>query len=348
LVRQDDQAVKICTRCVLPETFPGISFDEAGVCSYCARSAGSENRGELNERFNAKFIDILERLRGTRPYDAIMAYSGGKDSTYTLKFLKERYHLRVLAVTLDHGFVSPTALKNIRTVTDRLDIDHYLFRPGVKTLCRLFRRSMEVDVYPIKALERASAICNSCMNLVKSLLIKMALEMQVPMIIYGWSPGQAPLRSSVFKTNEAMLKTMQKAVSGFFERLVGESLQWLLLEDRHFENAAVQAGESFPYIIHPLAFQGYSEETIIKTVSELGWIQPEDTGANSSNCLLNDFAIDIHCRRHKFHPYAFEIAGLVRDGFMSRAEAIERLSTPTDSAVVGYVKKKLEAEADVD
>jgi hypothetical protein len=25
-----------CTRCILPETFPFITFDAAGVCNYCA------------------------------------------------------------------------------------------------------------------------------------------------------------------------------------------------------------------------------------------------------------------------------------------------------------------------
>ena len=27
--------MKLCTRCVLPETFPGIKFDEHGVCNHC-------------------------------------------------------------------------------------------------------------------------------------------------------------------------------------------------------------------------------------------------------------------------------------------------------------------------
>lgn len=27
--------LKRCTRCILPETFPGIEFDEDGVCNYC-------------------------------------------------------------------------------------------------------------------------------------------------------------------------------------------------------------------------------------------------------------------------------------------------------------------------
>lgn len=34
-----------------------------------------------------------------------MAYSGGKDSTYTLMVLVRHYRLRVLALTFDSGFM---------------------------------------------------------------------------------------------------------------------------------------------------------------------------------------------------------------------------------------------------
>jgi hypothetical protein len=29
------EALKRCTKCILPETFPGIEFDENDVCNYC-------------------------------------------------------------------------------------------------------------------------------------------------------------------------------------------------------------------------------------------------------------------------------------------------------------------------
>jgi len=57
---------------------------------------------------------MLEKVKGKRNYDTFVAYSGGKDSTYTLMTLKQDFGLKVLAVTLDHGFVFPMALKNIR------------------------------------------------------------------------------------------------------------------------------------------------------------------------------------------------------------------------------------------
>ena len=333
--------MKICINCVLPETFPGILFNEDGRCSYCSRYRGRENQEKQKDRFRQKFLDILREARGKGSYDVLMAYSGGKDSTYTLRLLKEDFDLRILAITFDHGFVSPMALENIRNVADNLDIDHLSVYPGAKTLRTLFIESMAPNRYPIKALERASSICNSCMNLVKSFLLKSAIEMRVPIVAYGWSPGQAPIQSSVFKTNESMIRQMQKAMIKPVKEMIGEKLSAFFLEKRHFEINPSSQPDRFPHLVHPLAFQDYNEENILNEIKKIGWVNPKDTDSNSTNCLLNGFANQVHIKQHGFHPYAFEIAGLVREGYMTREEGLEKLSTPPDPKIIDLVKKKL-------
>jgi tRNA(Ile)-lysidine synthase TilS/MesJ len=326
---------------VLPETFPGISFDDQGRCSYCQKYKGSENQEKARDRFREKFLKILEETRNHGPYDALVAYSGGKDSTYTLMMLKEKFGLKVLAITLDHGFVSPMAEQNIRHVTSTLDIDHITVRPGTETLRTLFTGSMAPDIYPLKALERASSICNSCMNIVKSFLLKTALEMDVPLVVYGWSPGQAPLQSSVFKTNSAMIRQMHEAMTKPIRKMVGDRLAGFLLEERHFRAEAKPEQDRFPYLVNPLAFSGYDEHNILDSVRKIGWEDPKDTDSNSTNCLLNSFSNEVHIKQFGFHPYAFEIAGLVREGYMTREEGLKKLSTPSDPKTVKYVKNKL-------
>ena len=333
--------MKICTTCVLPETFPGIRFDENGKCSYCKRYKGQENQDQLKERFKNKFLGVLEDTKGKRSYDALMAYSGGKDSTYTLKRLKEDFGLKILAITFDHGFVSPMALENIRKVTDSLNVDHIAFHPGGVTLCDVFVKSMSPGMYPIKALERASSICNSCMNIVKSFLLRTAIEMEIPLVAYGWSPGQAPAQSSVFKTNASMIRQMQQAMLKPIRDMAGNRLSAFLLEESHYEAKPEEQGSRFPCLVHPLAFMNYDEDKILQSVRELGWVDPKDTDANSTNCLLNGFANQVHMEQHGFHPYAFEIAGLVREGYMTREEGLKKLSTPSDPKVIQYVKQKL-------
>lgn len=333
--------MKICTTCVLPETFPGISFDEKGCCSFCQSYRGHENQQQLKERYKDKFLKLIEEKKSLGPYDALAAYSGGKDSTYTLMLLKNEFNLKALAITFDHGFVSPAAFKNIRHVTSALDMDHMTVKPGTETLNAVFARSMGPDVYPIKALERASSICNSCMNLVKSFLLKTALEMTVPLVIYGWSPGQAPIQSSVFKTNGAMIRQMHNAMTKPIRRMVGDRLSGFMLEEPHFQSEDGPRKDRFPYLVNPLAFGGYNEEQILDKIRRIGWVDPKDTDSNSTNCLLNSFANEVHLKQMGFHPYAFEIAGLVREGYMTREEGLKKLSTPSDPKMVEYVKKKL-------
>jgi len=49
----------------------------------------------------------------------------------------------------------------------------------------------------------------------------------------------------------------------------------------------------------------------------------------------------VHRQQHGFHPYAFEVAGLVRMGVMSREEGLTRLDKAGDEGVIQAVKSKL-------
>jgi len=331
--------MKRCVICGLPETFPNIRFDEEGVCNFCRAYRGKEKLEQAKEKFRNKFEKLLAEKRRTGGYDCLMAYSGGKDSSYTLKVLKEQYELRTLALTMDNGFISPRTMENIRNVVENLGIDHILYKPRFDILKKLFGSAKDSDIYPPKTLERASTICTTCMGLVKFITLRLAIESGIPFIVYGWSPGQAPIEASIFKNNPSMIKSMQSVLLEPMRRIVGDDILNYFLTEEHFESP-----ERFPYNISPLAFLEYDEEKILEEIKALGWIKPEDTDPNSTNCLLNSFGIQVHRKRFRFHPYAFELANLVREGYMDRDEAIERLEAEDNEEIIRIVKKKLEIE----
>jgi len=331
--------MKRCTRCVLPETFPGISFDEEGVCNFCKSFKGKEALEESKEKYKARFEDLLKKGRRKGGYDCLMAYSGGKDSTYTLVVLKEQYHLSILALTIDNGFVSPASIDNIRNVVEGLEIDHILYKPRFDLMKKIFRKAVDSDMYSRKTLERASTICTSCMGIVKFIALRMAVESKIPFITYGWSPGQAPIEASIFKNNPAMIKSMQKVLLNPMKDAAGPEIENYFLTDDHFSLT-----DQFPHNISPLAFLDYDEDRIVKKIGELGWEKPDDTDPNSTNCLLNAFANMIHRDKFAFHPYAFELANLVREGYMDRDEAVERLETVENNEIVQMVRNRLEIE----
>jgi len=329
--------MKRCTRCVLPETFPGIQFDEEGVCQYCQRMLPvAEQRAAQKATLRARFEDLAHQVHARPGYHCLMSWSGGKDSTYTLWLLKKQYDLNVLAFTFDNGFVSPTAFKNMRLVGENLGVDHVIVKPRFDLLRQIFVASLQPGMYPPRALERASSICNSCMGLAKGIGLRMALEKNIPMLAYGWSPGQIPLASALFHTNARMLRAMREAGLAPLEKVVGSQVSAYFPEERHLEGTT-----EFPYNVSLLALLDYDEETALRCIEPLAWERPQDTDPNSTNCLLNSFANMVHVEQMGYHPYAMELAGLVREGYMSRQEALDRLAVPAIPAVVAAVEAKL-------
>lgn len=327
---------QVCVNCVLDNLYPGITFDGDGVCNYCRQSKKTAEQAQTRNKYEQKFNSVVEQVRGKRTYDCLLAYSGGKDSTYTLHLLKNRYKLNVLAVSYDNWFQSEAAKRNIRNVLMHLNVDHITLTPRFDDFKKIMHATINNPIRSMKALERATSICTTCLALIRFSCIKMAIDMEIPMVVLGLSPGQAPIVTSVFKTNAKMLRSMQETLLNPLQQALGDGIRSFFLEEKHFK----QEGR-FPYSINLLSFLSYSEKEIYEVIGPLGWRSPTDTDSNSTNCLLNAFANKIHQEQLGYHPYAFEISGLVRDGHMIREDGLKKLATPPDERVIEQVKKKL-------
>src|SRR5436305_12885670 len=154
----------ICTRCVLPDTFPGLAFNAAGVCSLCAAEPALDEIVRRREAMRGDLERTYQTVRGKGDYDCLVAYSGGKDSSFTLFTLVEDFKLRCLAITVDNGFVADQAIVNCKTVTDALGVDHILYKPSFDFMRRMYDESLKGGLHVGAAVKRASAICNSCIN----------------------------------------------------------------------------------------------------------------------------------------------------------------------------------------
>ena len=79
--------LKRCKKCLLPETHETISFNKDGICNIC-ESMLVKNSID----WDSKLLD-LDKLVGNYinkyRYDCIVPFSGGKDSTWTLYYLKK-------------------------------------------------------------------------------------------------------------------------------------------------------------------------------------------------------------------------------------------------------------------
>ena len=330
------KTMRRCTRCVLPESFPGIRFDADGVCQYCRQMPSHEQREEQKNRLRRRFEELIDQVRDRPGYHCLVSLSGGKDSTYTLWLLGKQYGLRTLALTFDNGFVSPDTLKNMRLVTENLGTDHLIVKPRIDLLRKVFLASTHPGVYPLKALGRASGICNACMSIAKGVALRTTLEKEIPLLAYGWSPGQIPLSSAFYRTNRPMLQKTVSVALAPLETAAGSEMANYFPDAQQLETVC-----EFPYYLSPLVFLDYDEGAILRRIDKLAWSPPSDTDPNSTNCLLNGTANAIHIEQMGFHPYVMDLAGLVREGHLEREEALSRLEVPAVPEVMAAVEAKL-------
>jgi len=188
-----------CSRCVLSAAFPGIGFDGDGVCSVCRDDVAMTRLDEAHARA-AKQVSELFATRHA-PYDAIVCNSGGKDSSYTLALAVRKYGLRVLSFTLDNGFLSPAAFDNIRSVTSALGVEQLTYRPSLPFFRKVIRATAILPIYREQTLTRISAGCNACISLVNTMALRLALEKDIPFILAGFTLGQIPASSIVFRNH---------------------------------------------------------------------------------------------------------------------------------------------------
>ncbi|MFM1919529.1 MAG: hypothetical protein RLZZ303_1163 [Candidatus Hydrogenedentota bacterium] len=105
---------------------PGIRFDAQGVCQYCHMQDRLERQfplGAEGEAFLKRVADAARRDGKGKPYDCVVGFSGGRDSSYCLYYVKEVMGLRPLAVHFDNGWDSESAKRNISLICDELDVD---------------------------------------------------------------------------------------------------------------------------------------------------------------------------------------------------------------------------------
>jgi len=94
----EGESTLICNRCILPNSFPRINFDEQGVCSICR----DYNRDFANWRaqlpWKRKVLNKIckEAKAKHKEYDALIPLSGGKDSTYVLYVAHKELGLKCL------------------------------------------------------------------------------------------------------------------------------------------------------------------------------------------------------------------------------------------------------------
>jgi N-acetyl sugar amidotransferase len=326
--------MKRCTKCVLPETWAGISFDKEGVCNYCRDREGRRKIDwqAKEEEFKAILKKCQEKAKNTNaPYDCVIPFSGGKDSTYTLYTLVKKYNMKPLAATFNHCFLTEVMKENHVRVFNQLGAAHIMYTPDwqiVKKLCA-------------KSLRLTGDFCYHCHGGVYSFPMQIAAKYKIPAVIWGTSDYNLISDDNLPRDRKFFEKNVLGGVK--MEDMVGDGIT--LRDLQPFMYPADEELKGIISINHGAyhLWNARQQSEIIK--KELGWKGREVEGSyvdwDNVECSVVGVRDYIKFIRRGLGRSAQLASADIRHGVLTRDEAlkiIEQYDGKRPDSLTGFLK----------
>lgn len=328
----DSSGLVECSRCLFHSGIPGISFDAAGVCNYCALSDEMEQQyptGDEGRRRLEVMADDMRKAAKGKQYDCIIGVSGGCDSSFLIHTMVE-LGLRPLAVHFDNTWNSPIATSNIFAVLDELEVPLQTYVVDNKEYDDIYRSFMLAGVRDIE--------CPTDIGFMGA-LYRAADEHGVDYIVEGHS----------FRT-EGVSPLGWLYMDGRYIQSVHEKFGTLPMDtypNMSFRDFVRWAAFSGIKRVRPLYYMDYDKEaTKVLLAEQYGWewygghhLENRFTAFYHSYFLPNRWNIDMRILGY---------SGMVRSGQMSRPDAVAQMALEPhlDDDILDLVRKRLGFDAD--
>jgi hypothetical protein len=321
-----------CVRCLMPSSYPDITFNDECVCNHCLGFKKSEPLGE------DRFLQKIHSRRGEQ-YDCVMGISGGKDSSYVAYLAGKKFGLRVLAVSYDFPFMVDLARENTKSVCERLGIDLLVVRSR-NNIEYNFERN---HLMSLAATGTTWGQCTFCHYGIEAVLYGTARSRGIPFILSGvtnnevwWNPGN---RLSFLAKRLKNLKVEEQILFGFFQSkaymsLVDQRRQFPMPENNWFNvYKRAHAPSNGPETVRVFDYIKWDQEVIEKTLQEeTGWQKPSKSLTWRYDCILEPLLDFTYKREFGISSAGLYLCGLIRSWMISREEALCLLEESEDQA----------------
>jgi len=311
-----EKKYNICQKCILVDGSFGVDVNSEGLCSYCAdphfvtstwkKVIIDENikREKLADWKN--IVSQMKKSHGGREYCCVLGYSGGKDSTALLDTFVNEYHLKPYLVSIDTGFMTDVAKKNIKDTLGKMGLenDHIFIEAAIPAFTKLYKYFF-LDFQPKpngKAL--TGEVCHTCTDLIHTILVKEAMKQGLKYVIIGFSPDQ--IARYFYETSpEDTLEDGIPHPSEFKESLKSEDLFWYLDE-------CSSTFRDLPRVLYPYHVIPYDGKEIIERIESKGLIEVGKGDPVLTNCHVVKAGLMYDLYRFGSLPYALQYAELIR------------------------------------
>jgi len=318
----------ICSRCLYDDSIPYITFDENGICNYCHQFDELEKEYVTGQEGMQILWDLAERIKKkqkNKKYDVVVGVSGGTDSSYMLYFAKEILKLRPLAAHFDNTWNSKIAVENIKNITEKLGVDLFTYVVDNKEYCDIFKSFLNASVPDIDTpadISLATTHYLACQKFgIKYIFEGHSFRTE------GISPhGWFYMDAMYIKTVQKMFGT--KKIKTLPNLWMWQWLKWLTINN-------IQK-------IRPLYYLDYKKVQAKEILKQYyGW---NDYGGhhmeNRTAYFTNNYWLP---KKFKIDLRYSEFSALVRDGQMSRQEALKLIKEPKpfDMGILEEILKRL-------
>jgi hypothetical protein len=251
----------------------------------------------------AGILDSITPRDPQSTYDAMVLYSGGKDSTYMLIKLAEK-GLNVCAWMLDPGYQSPQTIDNAKRITDKLGVPLVIEKSDKTLTDDLFRSGFSIDGNSDIELQKGAmtygSACWPCFSVIAVSASRFANRHRIPLCFIGTQKGQNRLNLE----GAGVLSAMElPKVSDLVDKFVKPFRKAI---PNHVDQLRADPDEvGFPTVLVPFyeLMRKPEKEAQIAYLGGHGWILPKNTGACSSNCMINELGRAVMRSKFGFDLY---------------------------------------------
>ena len=310
--------MKRCRTCILPATYPGIQFDEDGVCEFCRAAQSApvpEDRGEAL----SELVRYAKALPA--PYNTIVPFSGGKDSAFVLYYAKRVLGLTPISVHFDNGFQTDHAKVNLERIPRLLGIDLHVVQHDPRLMRQLYKCF----------LENVGELCTVCNAMGYLAIVSFAFRQQrklgcSPLVIGGWSRTFEEMPRVYAFHIEYFASIVEKAnlLDDVLESptVDREAYEFLLRVEDPRKTTAMKTFIQLPDYV------AWDTPHITKTLrEELGWQTPRADFDTHFDCQAYHLAKFLEFRKYGFDQKIITLSAMVRHGQISRKDALAQHAT---------------------
>lgn len=310
-----------CSRCILPETFPKITFSEEGVCNFCLDYEPFPVLGET------KLREILKAGKG-ETYDCVVPISGGKDSTYALYFAVKILGLKAIAVNYDSGFQSDSAKENMRNTCRKLNVPLIVKEADYENHVKMLKEILRIS----EIAGSFFGICGNCEANIRTVAINTAKEYKAPLILYGDSVYESTGTHS-FMGMQALIRKMHIRdaiklsfhISRYCFYSVRQRIQMKVpIKSRFLPIGSVPFPRKGIRVIHFFDYIKWDSMNMASLLEEeLGWKYPNGH-VDRFDCLLHCFGTHHWLQACGISVDGFTYSNMIRDNRLERDAALLR------------------------